>query len=168
LIFDILERVDAPDSAAAEFHFDALAADNEVDDDDDDDSRVFSTRLVPTAEHPRLDVPTWALVGYQRVVKGHYRAGLGGSGDVPGEYVVIFLVVFRLAGKGTDVVVSMNYPVRNEEEVRGIHEDDTGKVLAWIDGAPGLKDAEGVLKEIVRNFEIVDWSLFDEDEEEEE
>jgi hypothetical protein len=54
LIFDILERVDAPDSAAAEYHFDALATDNEVDEDDDDDSRVFSTRSLPSSEHPKL------------------------------------------------------------------------------------------------------------------
>ena len=41
---DILERVDCADSAAAaEFHFDALATDNEVDEDDMDVSRVFST-----------------------------------------------------------------------------------------------------------------------------
>jgi Ran-interacting Mog1 protein len=54
LIVDILERVDAPDSEAAEFHFDALAADNEVDEDDDDDSRVFSTRSLPPSEHEKL------------------------------------------------------------------------------------------------------------------
>jgi hypothetical protein len=55
IIFDILERVDAPDSEAAEFHFDALAVDNEVDDDDDDDdSRVFSTRSLPSSEHEKL------------------------------------------------------------------------------------------------------------------
>jgi len=54
IIFDILERVDAPDSAAAEFHFDALAADNEVDEGDDDDSRVFSTRSLTSSEHPKL------------------------------------------------------------------------------------------------------------------
>ena len=54
IIFDILERVDAPDSEAAEFHFDALAVDNEVDVDDDDDSRVFSTRSLPSSEHEKL------------------------------------------------------------------------------------------------------------------
>jgi len=54
IIFDVLERVDAADAAAAEFHFDALAADNEVDEGDDDDSRVFSTRFIPSSEHPKL------------------------------------------------------------------------------------------------------------------
>lgn len=54
IIFDVLERVDAPDSAAAEFHFDALAVDNEVDEDDMDDSRVFSTRSLPSADHEKL------------------------------------------------------------------------------------------------------------------
>jgi hypothetical protein len=54
ILFDVLEKVDAPDSAAAEFHFDALAVDNEVDEDDDDDSRVFSTRSLPTSQHEKL------------------------------------------------------------------------------------------------------------------
>jgi hypothetical protein len=54
IIIDVLERVDAPDSAAAEFHFDALAVDNEVEEDDMDDSRVFSTRSLPAADHEKL------------------------------------------------------------------------------------------------------------------
>jgi hypothetical protein len=53
-MFDILERVDTPDSEAAEFHFDALAVDNEVDEDDDDDSRVFSSRFLSSSEHEQL------------------------------------------------------------------------------------------------------------------
>ena len=54
IIFDVLEKVDAPDNEAAEFHFDALAVDNEVEDDDDDDSMVFSTRPLPSSEHGKL------------------------------------------------------------------------------------------------------------------
>jgi hypothetical protein len=54
LIFDILERVDVPDNAAAEFHFDALAVDNEVDDDDIDDSHIFAINNLPLTAHPHL------------------------------------------------------------------------------------------------------------------
>ncbi len=54
IIFDVLERVDAPDSEAAEFHFDALAVDNEVDEEEEDDSRVFSARSLPSSEHEKL------------------------------------------------------------------------------------------------------------------
>jgi hypothetical protein len=54
IIFDVLERIDAPDSAAAELHFDALAMENEVDEDEDDDSRIFSTSSLPSSEHRKL------------------------------------------------------------------------------------------------------------------
>jgi hypothetical protein len=84
------------------------------------------------------------------------------------QYVVIFLVVFRLAAKETDVVVSLNYPLQKQEEIEAIHDPDTGRVLRWIDESSGAREAEEVLREIVRNFEIVDWSLFDGDDEEEE
>jgi len=168
IIFDVLEQVPASDTSAAEFHFDALAVDNEVDeDDDDDDSRVFSTRSLASSEHSKLpSVPCYTLAGYQRIVKGHYRGSVGGSQGGLAEYIIIFLVVFRLTEKETDVVVSLNYPVRTEEEVAAIHGEDVKDVLAWIDGAPGVSDAENVLKDIIANFEIVDWSLFDEDDEE--
>src|SRR5271169_1775216 len=54
IIFDVLEQVPAPDPLTAEFHFDALAVDNEVDEDDNDDSRIFSTRGLPASEHSKL------------------------------------------------------------------------------------------------------------------
>ena len=59
----------------------------------------------------------------------------------------------------------MNYPVKQQEEIDAIHNPDTNALLNWIDTAPGLSDAEKLLKEIIENLEIVDWSLFDEDEE---
>src|SRR5271154_526200 len=68
IIFDILEQVPASDASAAEFHFDALAVDNEVD--EEDDSRVFSTRSLASSEHSKLpSVPCYTLAGYQRIVK---------------------------------------------------------------------------------------------------
>ena len=112
-------------------------------------------------------MPCWTLAGYQRIVKGHYRGSVGGSQGGLAQYVIIFLVVFRLEEKETDVVISLNYPVRKEEEVEAIHKDDVRDVLTWIDNAPGVSDAENTLKDIIANFEIVDWSLFDGDDEEE-
>jgi hypothetical protein len=75
--------------------------------------------------------------------------------------------VFRLAEKETDVVIILNCPVGAEEDVAAIHGEDVKDALAWIDEAPGVSDAENVLKDIIANFEILDWSLFDEDDEEE-
>jgi hypothetical protein len=93
------------------------------------------------------------------VVKGHY--GSGGSGEV----VVIWLVVFRLATKGTDVVVSLNFPVREGEGIEILRGGDTGAVMRWMESVEGLREVEGVLRDIISSFEILDWSLFDEDEE---
>jgi hypothetical protein len=115
-------------------------------------------------------VPCWSLAGYQRIVKGHYRgSAVGnavGSSHLQSQYVVIFLVVFRLGNKSTDIVVSLNYPLKEESEIEAIHNPDTAALLAWIDTAPGLSDAEQTLKDIIAHFEIVDWGLFDGDDEE--
>jgi len=51
-MFDILERVECPDLGAAEFHFDALGTDNEVDEEDMDVSRVFSMRPIEVPHLP--------------------------------------------------------------------------------------------------------------------
>jgi hypothetical protein len=108
-------------------------------------------------------------VGYQRIVKGHYQNSTTGSSraSLQSEYVVIFLAVFRLENKLTDIVVSVNYPVNQRDQIEGIHIPNTEALLSWIGTAPGLSDAERTLKDIVANFEIIDWSLFDEEEEEE-
>lgn len=114
------------------------------------------------------NVPCWTLAGYQRVVKGHYRGSAGGSsGGVESQYVVIFLALFRLEDQKTDIVVSLNYPVRQPAEVEAILNPDTNVLLRWLDMAPGLCDAQNTLREIIANFEIIDWSLFDDDGEEE-
>ena len=66
------------------------------------------------------------------------------------------------------MVISTNYPVKSPEEIEAIHNPDTNTVLSWIDNAPGLSDAEKVLRDIIANLEIVDWSLFDEGEDDDE
>lgn len=196
LMVDILERVDCPDNAAAEFHFDALATDNEVDEDDTDVTRVFN---ITTINAPRLPynlqtplcqrialacfvpgsdcrgVPAQMLSGYQRVLKGHYRSAASTSSTATNprvrgtqsEYVILFLMVLRLQDQNTDVVISVNYPVRDHEGVDAIHAD-LESVQQWIQGNKEVTDAERVLKGVIESFEVVDWSLFDEDEDDEE
>ena len=110
------------------------------------------------------------LVGYQRVVKGHYR-GSQVSNSIPGDtaqsnYVIIFVVVFRLEHKDTDIVISLNYPLTEEDDIVEIHNPDTDALLAWMEREPGLNYTKEVLREIIANFEILDWNLFDEDDEE--
>ena len=113
------------------------------------------------------NVPCWSLAGYQRIVKGHYRSGGArelASTAAESQYVVIFLVVFRLEGKRTDIVISLNVPLNQAADIEAIHNPDINAVLNWIDTAPGLSEAGRALKEIVANFEIIDWSLFDANE----
>ena len=129
------------------------------------------------------------LSGYQRVVKGHYRASAesssgrvsttttttsvssssssSGGQTLQSEYVVIFLAVFRIASKATDVVVSINIPVRDPAAVDGIHNPDTDAVLAWMENALGFSDGILAMKDIIKSIEILDWDLFDEEEDEE-
>src|SRR5579862_6346541 len=54
MMIDILERADVPDPACAEYHFDAIATDNEVDFDNLEDWRVFGSFYVPENLHSRL------------------------------------------------------------------------------------------------------------------
>jgi hypothetical protein len=72
-----------------------------------------------------------------------------------------------LENKNADIVVSMNYPLRESGEIDAIHNPDTAALLAWIDTAPGLSDLEKTLRDIVTNFEILDWTLFDLDDDDE-
>jgi hypothetical protein len=61
--------------------------------------------------------------------------------------VIVFLAVLRSKEKETDVVVTVNYTVKNDElEVDAIHKEDVKDILAWIDGAPGVSDAKNTLK----------------------
>lgn len=80
--------------------------------------------------------------------------------------MVIFLAVFRLAGKGTDFVVSLNFPVYEAAGVEVFQGGDKEAVRRWIETQVGLKDCEGILKDIISSVEILDWDLFDEEDEE--
>lgn len=81
--------------------------------------------------------------------------------------MLIFLAVFRLAEKNTDIVISLNYPLHEPGDIEMIHRADTHAILNWIDTAPRVSVAEQTFREIIASFEILDWGLFDEDDEEE-
>jgi Ran-interacting Mog1 protein len=177
IMVDVLEFVPVPGEEAAEFHFEALKADNEVED-EEEDSRVFKSTEVPAAEHPLLaygvpqrgwcsDFPCFNLLGYQRIVKGHYRSSVaaGGSTSVQqSDHVLLFLVVFRLQEKNTDVVVSINYPLHMREDLEVIHTQDNEAVVRWTASAERVGRVEQLFRDIIASFEIVKWDLFDETE----
>ena len=113
--------------------------------------------------------------GFQRVVKGHYkaRAHPAIADTAPGtsaataekEYVVVYVAVFRLGGKNTDIVVSMNLPVHTEEGISALKSNDESTVENYLRTAPGVSALEPIMLAVIENFEIVDWSLFDPEEE---
>jgi len=105
-------------------------------------------------------------------VKGHYRSGFAAgtsssAGQIPSEYVIIFLVVFRLQEKDTDVVVSVNYPFQGLQDVTTVQDPNAQDFLNWIEKHPGLSRAAQTFKDIIANFEIVKWDLFDGEEQDE-
>jgi hypothetical protein len=104
-------------------------------------------------------------MGYQRIVKGHYRSSSSADAG-QGQFVVIFLAVFRLEGKGTDFVVSLNFPVYEAAGVEVFQSGNKEGVRRWIERQEGLKDCEEILSDIISSVEILDWDLFDEEDEE--
>ena len=74
----------------------------------------------------------------------------------------------RLATQATDVVISVNYPVRDIGGINAIHAEDTETLERYLAGEKGVREAEAVLRGVVGSFEVRDWGLFDDDEEEEE
>jgi len=129
-------------------------------------------------------VECFSVRGFQRVVKGHYKGatdrGVNGvrTGEASSssaaaaapqlekEYVLVYIAVFRLGEKNTDIVVSMNLPVRAEEGIQALTSDDGSVLDNYLRTAPGVCSLEPIMLAIVENFEIVDWSLFDVDQEE--
>ncbi|KDQ12300.1 hypothetical protein BOTBODRAFT_34587 [Botryobasidium botryosum FD-172 SS1] len=128
-IFEILQRVE-PDELekAAEFHFDALAHDNSA-----NSTRIhrISAPAPPyPASPPAQPIPT-ILYGEQMVSKFN-RTEL--------DRVQIMLALFRVNEKGTDIVFSINSPVKQDGE-------DT-IVL------------QKVFEDAVQSFRILDFGLF--------
>jgi len=122
-------------------------------------------------------VQCFSIRGFQRVVKGHYKGSIrpangtpeAGSSVTPEkEYVLVYVAVFRLGERNTDIVVSLNLPVRSEEGIRALKSDDGTVVENFLKNAPGVSVLEPIMLAIVENFEVVDWNLFDVDEQMEE
>lgn len=132
VIVEVLQRVEPTDPVeAVKFHFDSLAQDNSA-----RASSVQSTSVLP---NDRGD-PTPAailLTGEQHVTKFN-RTEL--------DMVRIYMGLYRVEEKGTDVVVTFNVPTQSE---------DGGAV-----GSDQLKGIEDDFKTFVRTFEIKDFSLF--------
>ena len=110
------------------------------------------------------DVECFTLAGYQKIIKGHYRANVPNTSratPLQAVYVIIFLAVFRLKHKNTDVVISINYPLETEQDVEIVKTGDNQGILRWIESTEEIRRVENMLGDIVSSFEIVEWDLFD-------
>jgi len=135
-IIEILQRVDTPSfSDAITTHFDALASDNEADGKRVDEVVPPSTPVLPCP--PNQPTPT-LLTGTQSIRKFNKPD--------PDE-VRIAMALYRIEGKNSDVVMTMNFPVK---EVSGsVPETDRGWEFWRI-----------VFMTAVQSFTIDDFNLF--------
>ncbi|KAG2020693.1 hypothetical protein CC2G_006001 [Coprinopsis cinerea AmutBmut pab1-1] len=133
VIVEILQRVEPEDPVeAVNFHFKSLAHDNDA-----EKSTVQGTSLVA---NDRGDAtPSAILLEGEQIVRKFNRASA--------DRVKIFMGLFRVKEKNTDIVVTFNVPIHTT--------DDSGEV------APShvAKYTED-FNVFVRSFEIKDFGLF--------
>ncbi|KIJ44150.1 hypothetical protein M422DRAFT_30655 [Sphaerobolus stellatus SS14] len=135
LIVEILQRVDTDsDEAAAKFHFDSLAHDNAA------TSHTVHEVILPSAPQPAIPpampLPI-ILSGEQEVRKFNHT--------IP-DRVWIFLAVYRVKVKNTDVVLTANIPYSVEGFVK-------------LDEV-GLNTAKQLFDSAAKSLKIVDFGLF--------
>jgi len=125
------------------------------------------------------DVACLFLQGYQKIIKGHYRGSSATSAStstaststspprpaLETSYILISLAVLRLENQSTDLVISSNYPIRDEVGIHAIHAD-LETVRGYIEGNGEAREAERLVLEVVSSLEVLDWELFDEGDEE--
>ncbi|KAG8931106.1 hypothetical protein FRC02_003186 [Tulasnella sp. 418] len=136
-IVEILEKVEANDpKEAAIFHFESLAHDN----------NAVSKTISSVTDHSGGDFSAGpegtplpvVLVGTQQVPKYNRT--------VP-DTVEIFMALYRVVEKNTDIVFTMNIPVVTNEG-----DGDVGSI--------GVEAAKPIFERAVRSFKIVDFGLF--------
>lgn len=162
------------DTSPVRHHFRDLAASNEA-----LESTVYSEGLISESNFiPHLSGRThevYALTGRQKVSKYRTRP------DSPVDTVYVFLVLIRLPDVSTDVLVSMNIPLDNDEAslheelnfaqylqigvlVDQCHEwnttpqqsiDQTAPVMSRL-----LSESIATYTEFVKSLDIIDWGLF--------
>ncbi|CZT15364.1 related to human MOG1 protein [Ramularia collo-cygni] len=144
LLFDILERVTEPeeDLEALKFHL------GEIVEEDVGEVRVFE-------EGRGVDLP--GLVGVKAFTLSA-RAPPGekmrGRAHEPREVGILVLLV-RLEGVGTDLVVTVNVPVGIVDDSQGQQSGDDGRLM---------EEGKEVLERVRRSLEVKDWGLFVGDE----
>lgn len=153
-----LDKVHADDTALR-YHFEELARVNES-----FQSTILSEKLLMDDSFMPFIGPGFtrmALIGKQYVKKYH-------SPDAPVDEVYIILVLIRLRNVGTDLLITLNIPVK--DEIRALPLDTWfSDVNILTVGSPLESTYDTVytalppinlFREVLHTFKINDWSLF--------
>ncbi|KAG8925070.1 hypothetical protein FRC00_004379 [Tulasnella sp. 408] len=140
-IIEVLERVEVSNGVeAVKFHFNALADDNSA------TKTEIELTEVPTTESagpsPPAQPPCWSLIGTQHVPKFN-------KSTQQADIVKIFLLLWRVDAKQSDVVLTINVPV-----VTG-SDGNAGGV-----GEKGAELVRYVWEKARASFKVEDFELF--------
>ncbi|KAI0078185.1 Mog1p/PsbP-like protein [Panus rudis PR-1116 ss-1] len=134
LILEVLQRVEPNDSRdAAQFHFDSLAHDNSA-----QSSTVQGITHVPNDRGGDDLTPSHTLLTGRQLVTKFNKSEV--------DEVQIFMALYRIESKNTDLVLTMNVPLRSA---------DGGAV-----GEEGLAAAQKDFEAAARSLRILDFGLF--------
>ena len=163
IIFEIVEaQSSVSDAGAPAFFWDDLADANDAK--GDGDAQLEASEVIPDTAMPGLpgyaadgggaapggaapgSVTKLGLVGQQRVAK--YR-------EAARNTVRVYMLVLRIPGKGSEVLVHMNAPL-------AVDAASSSAALFPKDAAPEALAAAGldVMYRLMATFTVVDWGLF--------
>ncbi|SGY40929.1 BQ5605_C003g02444 [Microbotryum silenes-dioicae] len=142
LILEVLQLVEEEGSgesleAGIRYHFASLAHDNEALSYSIDSTSQPTT----TSPHPLLQGPI-TLLGTQSISKFNKPASQA-------DQVTVFLALWRIPEKKTDLVLTVNWP--------NVVFDEEGKAS---DQSEGVGRAKKAFEEAVKDLKVVDWGLF--------
>ncbi|KAJ1673850.1 hypothetical protein EV182_004442 [Spiromyces aspiralis] len=132
-----------PDEVTLDYHFEQLASDNEA-----KEFAILEREVVPDTHKPDLsDVKVLTAVGSQTIAKFNESEK---SADAYNT-VVIFIAVVRIPKHMTDVIITLNCPVK-------IGSGSSSAVMVEH-VATNLTEVRDTFQHIVRSFKVHDWSL---------
>ncbi|KAF2403215.1 ran-interacting Mog1 protein [Trichodelitschia bisporula] len=150
IIFDITERViqpnDSSDEAALRFHFADIVTSSA------DETRIWAD-FAPAALAKMPSTPAFTMFATQ-----HPSAAPSRSPQA--DFTAILLVLVRLAAQKTDIVISINVPHVADEYSRADVDLEARKPGPLLGAAIQMRDR------ILETFEVKDWDLFVNEEEE--
>ncbi|KAK4994355.1 hypothetical protein LTR66_005600 [Elasticomyces elasticus] len=142
IIFDILEQVDVgTDTDALQYHLKDIVGE------DAEQTKIWTSNAAVFSELPP-QTPAYTLFATQQA--SAERITQGRAPDFTG----ILLLLIRLNGKKTDLVITINVPHAPGEYAPEDVDLATGKLGRLLEAAVQYRDR------LLQTFEVKDWSLF--------